>query len=146
MNSSKKIAIASDHAGFELKEKLKKYLSDKGIHLQDFGTYSLESCDYPDYTHPLADFVIENSTLGIAICGSGNGVNITANKHQGVRSALSWLPEIAELARLHNDANVLAIPARFITEDIAIQIVDKFLSTPFEGGRHLNRVNKIEQI
>ena len=138
------IPIGSDHAGYELKESLKSYLSDKGYEMRDFGCHSSESVDYPDFAHPVASLV-EGSTdiKGILICGSGNGISMTANKHQGIRAAISWKAEIAELARLHNDANILVLPARFITEQEAKSIVDTFFSTDFEGGRHKNRVNKI---
>lgn len=139
-----KIAIGSDHAGFELKEKLKEYLSSCGISFLDFGTHSTASMDYPDVAHLLAKAIVEKKTeKGIIICGSGNGVNITVNKYDEIRSALCWNTEIAELARLHNDANVIALPARYISETEAIEIVKKFISTDFEGGRHLTRVNKI---
>ena len=139
----KKIAIAADHAGFEYKELIKKYLEGK-YEVQDFGTYSTDSVDYPDFVHPAASSV-ENgeNELGILICGSGNGVQITANKHQKIRCALCWMPEIAALARQHNDANMISIPARFISKELAFEIVDKFLTTDFEGGRHQNRVDKI---
>jgi ribose 5-phosphate isomerase B len=138
------IPIGADHAGFELKEILKSYLKVKGYSVKDFGCNSNESVDYPDFAHPVARMVEENdSTLGILICGSGNGINMTANKHQGVRSALCWLPEIAELARLHNNANILVLPARFLTTEEAFKIVDTFFSKDFEGGRHQNRVDKI---
>ncbi len=138
------IPIGSDHAGYELKESLKSYLSDKGYKMRDFGCHSSESVDYPDFAHPVASLV-EGSTdiKGILICGSGNGISMTANKHQGIRAAISWKAEIAELARLHNDANILVLPARFITDQEAKSIVDIFFSTKFEGGRHQNRVNKI---
>jgi len=139
----KKIAIAADHAGFEYKELMKKYLEGKA-EVTDYGTYSTDSVDYPDYVHPAASSV-ENgeNELGILICGSGNGVQITANKHQKIRCALCWMPEIASLARQHNDANMISIPARFIAKELAFEIVDKFLTTDFEGGRHQNRVDKI---
>jgi ribose 5-phosphate isomerase B len=138
------IPIACDHAGFKTKELIVKYLTDKGMEVKDYGCYSEESIDYPDYAHPVATMVEENSgMLGILLCGSGNGINMTANKHQGVRSALCWTTEIAALARSHNDANIMAIPARFVSEKLALEMVDTFLSTPFEGGRHQNRVNKI---
>ncbi|GGG45171.1 ribose 5-phosphate isomerase B [Epilithonimonas arachidiradicis] len=139
----KKIAIAADHAGFEYKELIKKYLEGK-VEIKDYGTYSADSVDYPDYVHPAASS-IENgeNELGILICGSGNGVQITANKHQKIRCALCWMPEIASLARQHNDANMISIPARFISKELAFEIVDKFLTTDFEGGRHQNRVDKI---
>ncbi|MGV6860810.1 MAG: ribose 5-phosphate isomerase B [Putridiphycobacter sp.] len=138
------IPIGSDHAGFELKSKLIKYLTDKGFELKDFGCHSTDSIDYPDFGHPVATFVEENKgAKGIVICGSGNGINMTVNKHQAIRSALCWTKEIAELARLHNDANIIALPARFIDETLAIEMVDVFFNTKFEGGRHQNRVNKI---
>jgi len=145
INKMKKIAIASDHAGFEYKEIIKKYLEQKEYEIIDFGTNSLDSVDYPDFVHPAAKSV-ENKEcdLGILICGSGNGVQITANKHQNIRCALSWNLEIAKLARQHNDANMISLPAKFISEDLAKQIVDTFLNTDFEGGRHLTRVNKIK--
>ena len=139
-----KIAIGGDHAGFGYKTALIAYLNDKGYEVQDFGTNSEASCDYPDYVHPLANAIeAKTATLGILICGSANGIAITANKHQGVRAAISWETEIAALARQHNDANVVCLPARFISIDLAKQIVDTFLTTPFEGGRHQNRVDKI---
>lgn len=139
-----KIAIASDHAGFERKQSVLKYLQDQGIEFKDFGSYSEESSDYPDYAHPLAEAVSKGEfALGLTLCGSGNGINMTANKHRGIRSAICWMPEIAALARQHNDANVCALPARFITDDQAIEIVKTFLSTEFEGGRHQKRINKI---
>lgn len=140
----KKIGIAGDHAGYSYKEEIKSYLKSKNYQLVDFGPDSEESCDYPDMAHPLA-IAIEKKELdmGIAICGSGNGINMTLNKHQEIRSALSWNKEIASLARMHNDANVVALPARFISIKEALEIVDVFLSTDFEGGRHLRRVNKI---
>lgn len=139
-----KIGLASDHAGFELKEKMKQYLVESGHEIKDFGTYSNESCDYADYAHPLAESVEEGKNLlGISICGSGNGINMTVNKHEKIRSALCWNVEIAELARAHNDANICALPARFISEDLAKNIIDKFLETSFDGGRHQKRIEKI---
>ncbi len=140
-----KFGIAADHAGFEYKQAIIIALQKMNIELKDFGTNDLSSCDYPDYIHPLAK-EINNNTLqkGIIICGSGNGVNITANKYENVRSALCWLPEIAQLARKHNDANIVAIPARFIDLDTALEIVCQFFKTEFEGGRHQNRVDKIK--
>lgn len=139
-----KLAIASDHAGFEYKEKLKEYLSNKNYIIKDFGTFSTESADYPDFAHPLAEAVEKGEFLyGITLCGSGNGISMTANKHQGIRSALCWTKEISELARLHNDANVCSVPARFVSLELAIEIVDVFLNTAFEGGRHQRRVEKI---
>lgn len=141
-----KLAIASDHAGFALKEVLKKSLSEKGFALQDFGAYSSESVDYPDFAHPLATSVEKGENdLGILICGSGNGVCITANHHAGIRAALAWNEEIASLARQHNNANVLCLPARFISEEEALNIVMAYLNMEFEGGRHQRRVEKIHQ-
>lgn len=139
-----RIALASDHAGYELKELLKPYLEEKEYELVDFGTNSPASCDYPDYAHPAA-LAVESGKcdIGIGICGSGNGMQMTLNKHQGIRAALCWLPELADLARRHNDANFLVLPARFISFDEAKAIVDKYLNTQFEGGRHAIRVNKI---
>lgn len=144
MSNSLKIAIGSDHAGFEYKSLIIEHLRGKGLEIMDCGTNSLDSCDYPDYAHPVAHAVeTETAVSGILICGSANGVAITANKHKNVRAALCWLPEIASLARQHNDANVLCLPARYLTKEEAITILDTFFSTSFEGGRHLNRVNKI---
>jgi len=140
----KHIPIGADHAGFDLKKSIIDFMTNKGYELEDFGCYSEESIDYPDYGHPVAK-VVESSkdVLGIVICGSGNGINMTANKHQGVRSALCWKAEIARLAREHNDANILALPARYLTTEEALNIVDVFFSTEFEGGRHARRVDKI---
>ena len=139
-----KIAVASDHAGFERKQAVLKYLQENGIEFKDFGAYSGESSDYPDFAHPLADAVSKGEfEKGITLCGSGNGINMTANKHQGIRSAICWIPEIAMLARLHNDANICALPARYISDEEAVEIVKIFLETDFEGGRHLARINKI---
>ena len=141
---NKLIPIGADHAGFQLKEQVIQYLQSNGYSVKDFGCYSKESIDYPDFGHPVAQMVEENPGMrGILICGSGNGINMTANKHQGIRSALCWKKEIAELARLHNDANIIALPARFISTEEAIEMVDVFLTTSFEGGRHQNRINKI---
>ena len=138
------IPIGADHAGFSLKEKVIEHLKKRGFEIKDFGCFSEESIDYPDFGHPVASMVEENVGMkGILICGSGNGINMTANKHQGIRSALCWKKEIAELARLHNDANIIALPARFISEEEAIEMIDVFLTTEFEGGRHQMRVNKI---
>ena len=138
------IVIGCDHAGFELKSKVINHLLEKGFDVEDMGCYSEDSIDYADYAHPVASKVEENSDVtGILICGSGNGINMTANKHQGVRSALCWTPEISKLAREHNDANILTLPGRFVSEELALEIVDVFFSTEFEGGRHLNRINKI---
>jgi ribose 5-phosphate isomerase B len=140
----KKIAIGSDHAGYEKKAVIIKHLKDLGYEIKDFGTYSDESTDYPDFAHPVAIAVEDgNYDLGVLFCGSANGVSMTANKHQHVRAALSWIPEIARLAREHNDANIVAIPARYVTDNEAIEIVDAFLNATFEGGRHQRRVNKI---
>jgi ribose 5-phosphate isomerase B len=139
------IAIGCDHAGFSTKEVLIPFLKKQGHSLKDFGAYSNQSVDYPDHAHPLAQAVANGEfDLGIVLCGSGNGVNITANKHKGVRSALCWLPEIAALARQHNNANVCAIPARYVSVDLAKSIASAFLNAEFEGGRHANRVGKIE--
>jgi ribose 5-phosphate isomerase B len=139
-----KIAIGSDHAGYKLKQTIITHLTNKGYNVEDFGTHTEESCDYPDYARAVANSV-ENkqADLGILMCGSGNGITIAANKHQGIRAALSWDVEIAQLARLHNDANIVSLPARFISEEKALQIVDIFLATEFEGGRHQKRVDKI---
>ena len=139
------IGVASDHAGYELKTKVIKHLEGKGCVVHDFGTDSAESVDYPDYAHKLAGAVENGSChFGIAVCGSGNGVNMTVNHHRKVRGALCWTPEIAALARQHNDANIISLPARFIEASIALQMVDVFLSTDFEGGRHQRRVEKID--
>jgi len=139
-----KIAIGSDHAGYDLKEKVKDHLNKKGINFEDFGPFSDDRADYPDFAHPVALSVESNNTdLGILICGSGNGINMTANKHQAIRSALCWREDIAEMARLHNNANIIALPARYISEELALNCVDIFLNTDFEGGRHSTRVDKI---
>lgn len=138
------IGMASDHAGFEMKNQLIPYLKNKGIEVKDMGTFSPRVVDYADYGHILAESV-ENKevTFGVSLCGSGNGINMTVNKHQGIRAAICWNKEIARLARFHNDANICSLPARFITLEEAKEMVDIFLITPFEGGRHLNRINKI---
>lgn len=139
-----KIAIASDHAGFELKTEIKDYIKKKGYSVKDFGTDSSAPVDYADYAHPLAVAVESGEYIfGISICGSGNGINMTVNKHQGIRSAICWNEEIARLARFHNDANICALPARFISKEEAFRVVDTFLSTGFEGGRHIQRIKKI---
>jgi ribose 5-phosphate isomerase B len=139
-----KLAIAADHAGFSLKEKLKKYLQEQNHEVKDFGTNSEQSVDFPDFAHPVANAVEKKDVdFGLLMCGSGNGINMAANKHSGVRAALCWNSEIAKLARQHNDANILTLPARFIEEGEAKKCVDVFLSTPFEGGRHEGRVKKI---
>lgn len=138
------LALGSDHAGYELKEKIKHVLKGKNIGFEDFGPFSEESVDYPDFGHKVGNSVNSGEKeMGIVICGSGNGINMTVNKYAKVRSALCWSTEICELARQHNDANVLAIPARFISEELALNIVNTFIETKFEGGRHERRVNKI---
>ena len=138
------IAICSDHAGFELKSIIEGYLEADNKEYKDFGTYSADSCDYPDFAHPCANAVETGECpFGIAMCGSGNGIAMTLNKHQGIRAALCWTPEVARLARQHNDANILVLPARFINPVEALAIVDAFFETPFEGGRHIPRINKI---
>lgn len=138
------IALASDHAGFDKKQAVKKYLDQKGIPYHDLGCYSNESCDYPEFAHAIANAISNGEfPLGITFCGSGQGISITANKHQQIRSALCWIPEIARLARQHNDANICAIPGRFVTDEEAIAIVDAFLNAKFEGGRHERRIKKI---
>ena len=138
------IGLASDHAGFALKQHVRAYLEEKGVEYKDYGTYSEASCDYPDFGHALAEGIeageCEN---GIAVCGSGEGISITLNKHRGIRAALCWIPEIAHLARQHNDANVLVMPGRFITNEQADAIMEEYLRTPFEGGRHAARIAKI---
>lgn len=140
-----KIAIGSDHAGFEYKELLKAWLQKNNVEVKDFGTTSSASADYPDFAHPVANAVESKQfELGVLVCGSANGVAITANKHQGIRAAICWTEELASLARQHNDANIVCIPARFISTDDAEKIVDRFLKTPFEGGRHATRVGKIQ--
>lgn len=140
----KKIGIGGDHAGFEYKAKLVEVLKNQGYDVKDFGPHSEESVDYADFIHPIADG-IESGELdfGVAICGSGNGVSMTANKHAGVRAALVWNNELAELGRLHNDANVVCVPARFVDYELAEKMVSTFLNTDFEGGRHQRRVDKI---
>jgi len=138
------VALASDHAGWERKQTVISHLVRLGIEFKDFGAFSDQSTDYADWAHPMAIAVENNEfTFGISLCGSGNGINMTVNKHQGIRAALCWIPEIAALARQHNNANVLTLPARFITDQQAIEIVDAFLGSEFEGGRHLTRINKI---
>ncbi|MBS1625273.1 MAG: ribose 5-phosphate isomerase B [Bacteroidetes bacterium] len=138
------IAIGSDHAGYNLKSELRVYLLEKGYEVDDLGAFSAESVDYPDFAHPVANAVESGKAhFGILICGSANGVAITANKHEKIRAAIAWKKEIAELARQHNDANVLCLPARFISVDEAKEMVDIFIDTAFEGGRHQRRVDKI---
>ncbi|MEP6646817.1 MAG: ribose 5-phosphate isomerase B [Saprospiraceae bacterium] len=139
-----KIAVGADHAGYRLKTDIVQWLEKNGYDVLDFGTNSEASTDYPDHVHPVANAVESGEAFeGIIICGSGNGVAITANKHQGIRAALCWTNEIAALARQHNDANILAIPARFVSEELALSMVHTFLETAFEGGRHQRRVDKI---
>ena len=140
-----KIGLACDHAGFEYKEKLKEYLSSIGKQIKDYGCYSLESVDYPDFAHKLAESIEKKENeLGIQFCGTGNGINMSANKHQEIRAALCWNTHIAEQARLHNNANILTMPARHLSWQEVKDIVDVFLSTEFEKGRHERRVNKIK--
>lgn len=141
---SKPIALGCDHAGVTYKEAVKKWLNDNGYEVLDFGTHGDASVDYPDFAHPTAS-AVENgeAAFGILFCGSANGVNITANKHQGIRAALCWQNDIAILARQHNDANIISIPARFVALPLAQQMIEHFMQTPFEGGRHSNRVGKI---
>jgi ribose 5-phosphate isomerase B len=144
MSTIKSIAIAGDHAGFTYKAAVKDYLEAQGIMVRDYGTDSLASCDYPDYVHPLAKAVEAGEfPLGILICGSANGVAMTANKYPGIRAAIAWETELASLARTHNDANIICLPARFVSVELAQQIVQTFIDTQFEGGRHQLRVNKI---
>jgi ribose 5-phosphate isomerase B len=145
MHKSINIQIGSDHAGVELKSNIKSYLETLGYSVQDFGTHNTDSMDYPDVAHPVANAVLNDpNSLGILICGSGNGVCLTANKHQGILAALCWLPELGALARQHNNANILCLPARFISEQTAKEIVDAYLNAEFEGGRHQNRVDKVD--
>lgn len=140
-----RISIGSDHAGFRLKEKVTAHLKSLGHTVSDMGTFNEESTDYPAYGHAVAEQVSGHAAdLGVLICGSGNGVNITANKHGGIRAALAWTPEVAALARQHNDANIVSLPARFIVPEVALAIVDAFLGAQFEGGRHQRRVAGIE--
>ena len=140
----KTIGLASDHAGYELKEYVKTWLEAKGWEYKDLGTYSTDRCDYPDFAHQLAVAVEEGECYpGIAICGSGEGISMTLNKHQGIRAALVWIPEIAHMTRLHKDANVLVMPGRYIDTETASQIMEEFFNTEFEGGRHQKRIDKI---
>lgn len=140
-----KVGLASDHAGFELKEQVAAMLAEKGIAIQDFGTNSLTSTDYPDYAHALGRAITDGSVeYGVAICGSGQGICMTVNKHAHVRGALVWAPELAEMTRRHNNANVLCLPARYISLETAKEIVDVFFATEFEGGRHQTRIDKID--
>ena len=138
------IGLASDHTGFEFKEHIKKHLVNRGLAYKDFGAYNTESCDYPDFAHKLCEAIGNNKLeMGIAICGTGNGMAITLNKYRFIRAGLAWTEDIARLVSAHNKANVLVIPARFTTLDEVIKMVDAYLDTPFEGGRHLERINKI---
>lgn len=140
----KKVGIASDHAGYEMKEFVVGYLQAKGYEVYDFGAHSPESVDYADYGHPLAEAVEQGEVdCGVGLCGSGEGISMTLNKHQGIRAGLCWLPEIAHLIRQHNNANVVVLPARFISNDEAVAILDEYFSTEFEGGRHEARIAKI---
>ncbi|MCB9194769.1 MAG: ribose 5-phosphate isomerase B [Flavobacteriales bacterium] len=139
-----KIAIGSDHAGFLLKKDIIDFLTESGHAVEDFGCFSEDSMDYPDVAHPVCESIeAKQNSMGVLICGSGNGISITANKHQGIRAALCWKKEIAELARLHNDANIISLPARFVSKDEAVEMVEVFFKTDFEGGRHQKRVDKI---
>ena len=140
----KTVGLACDHAGYPLKQFVLTYLEQRGYPCKDYGTFSDQSVDYPDFAHALAEGIESGEVYpGIAICGSGEGMNMTLNKHQGIRSALCWIPEIASLARQHNDANVIVLPGRFVTNDEAIAMVKTFLNTDFEGGRHQRRIDKI---
>lgn len=139
-----KIAVGGDHAGFEYKERIAEELSELGYELKDFGSHSPDSVDYPDYVHPVAGGVESGQfDFGVLVCGSGNGVAMTANKHAGIRAAICWSELLATLARQHNDANIICIPARFISYELALEVVKLFLNTEFEGGRHKRRVDKI---
>ena len=138
------IAIGSDHAGFDYKQQIVEYLESKGLQVKDMGVYDSNSADYPDFAHPVAYAVEKREvSMGILVCGSDNGVAITANKHQGIRAALCWMPEIAKLARQHNNANIICLPSRFVGIEDAREMVEIFLNTEFEGGRHQARVDKI---
>ncbi len=140
------IGMASDHAGFKMKEAIKARLINAGFEVKDFGTYSEDSCDYADYAHPLANAISTGAIKrGVAFCGSGNGINMTLNHHTGVRSAYCWQEEITALARQHNDANICVMPARFLSEDVCWKLAQIFLSTAFEGGRHQRRIEKIDR-
>jgi ribose 5-phosphate isomerase B len=146
-DKSKTLAMGCDHGGYELKEFLKIKLAESGYSVRDFGTYSTESMDYPDVAHPVASSVNSGQyPMAVLICGSGNGVCMTANKYEGIRAALCWSAELAKLARLHNDANILCLPGRFITQSEGLKAVTEFLTTDFEGGRHQARVQRISQI
>lgn len=142
-----KVAMASDHAGYALKQQLKEYLTGLGYEIEDFGTHSEESCDYPDFAHPAARAVESGEcAFGVCMCGSGNGIQMTLNKHQGIRAALCWIPEIASLAKQHNNANILVLPARYVSYEEALKIVDAYLNASFEGGRHQRRIDKIPAV
>ena len=139
-----KVAFASDHAGYRMKEVIKQYMVDKGYEVVDFGAFSEESCDYADFAHPAAQAVESGDCdFGIAMCGSGNGIGMTLNKHQGIRAGMAWMEDLADLAKRHNNANFLVLPARFIADDLAKKIVDAYLAAPFEGGRHERRIEKM---
>ena len=138
------IAIANDHAGFEMKKIIMEHLKSRGYKISDFGSHNTDTVDYPDFAHPLANAIESGEyEFGISFCGSGNGINMVTNKHLGIRAALCWTEEIAELARKHNNANVCSVPARFVDQETAINIVDTFLTTNFDGGRHIRRIEKI---
>lgn len=140
----KKMGVCCDHAGYEMKEQIKPFIESLGYAVVDYGTNSDESCDYPDFAHPMATDIEKGEfDMGISLCGSGNGINMTTNKHQGIRAALCWLPEISSLARQHNNANVCSLPARFLSLETAKEIVTNFIHTPFDGGRHERRIDKI---
>lgn len=144
LKANKPIGLCSDHAGYEMKSLIEGYLEAQGIEYVDFGTNSAESCDYPDFAHPCAEAVERGEVYpAIALCGTGNGIGMTLNKHQGIRAALCWEPELARLARAHNDANIVVLPARFISPETAINIVETFFNTDFDGGRHQRRIDKI---
>lgn len=143
-DTTKPIALGADHAGIAYKNEVKEWLEKKGFEVKDFGTFNTDSVDYPDFAHPTATSVAKGeAAFGILFCGTANGVAITANKHAGIRAGLCWLPEIAALTRLHNDANIICIPARFVSVELAFEMIEKFMHTAFEGGRHQNRVDKI---
>jgi ribose 5-phosphate isomerase B len=143
-DATKPIAIGCDHAGIDYKNEVKTWLESQGYSVKDFGTYNTDSVDYPDFAHPTATSVeTGEACFGILFCGSANGVAMTANKHAGIRAGLCWVTEVAELTRLHNDANMICVPARFVSLDLAKEMIEKFMTTAFEGGRHQNRVHKI---
>jgi ribose 5-phosphate isomerase B len=143
-DAKKPIAIGCDHAGIDYKNEVKNWLESQGYLVKDFGTYNTESVDYPDFAHPTANSVeTGEASFGILFCGSANGVAMTANKHTGIRAGLCWVTEVAELTRLHNDANMICVPARFVSFSLAKEMIEKFMTTAFEGGRHQNRINKI---